>query len=119
MAKRNNRYKEMERYMTYALLADAVLFVLYLIFAGCGVIWLKVVLAILAICLSGVCLGYLYLSKELLRQRSLWMTACAGAVLACVLFSLILNFPSPNKYKTDKIEDSSASTVIETVNFLY
>lgn len=105
MAERQNRYKEMERYMTYALIADAVLFVLYLICAGSGVIWLKVILSILTIVLSGLCLGYLYLSRELLRQRSLWMTVCAGAVLVCVVASLILNFPSPNKYKKDKTDN--------------
>jgi len=102
MAQRSNRYKEMERYMTLALIANAVLFVLYLICAGSGIIWLKVILAILCIALSGLCLAYLYFSKELLRQRSFWMTACAGAVLICVVASLILNFPSPNKYKKDK-----------------
>ena len=117
MAKRNDRYKEMERYMTYALIADAVLFVLYLICAGSGIVWLKVILAILAILLSGLCLAYLYLSKELLRQRSLWMTACAGAVLVCVVFSLILNFPSPNKYKKDKAPEASSSAAIEMIDF--
>ncbi len=117
MAQRSNRYKEMERYMTYALIADAVLFVLYLICAGSGVVWLKVILAILTIALSGLCLGYLYLSKELLRQRSLWMSACAGAVLVCVLFSLILNFPSPNKYKKDKTENEplTASVLVDMI----
>ena len=36
MEKRRNRYKEMERYLTYALLADAALFVVYLLVAGLG-----------------------------------------------------------------------------------
>ncbi len=112
MAQRRNRYKEMERYMTYALLADVVLFILYLICAGTGVIWLKVILAVLCILISGLCLGYLHISKELLRQRSLWMTACAGAVLLCVLFSLILNFPRPNKYKTDEFESKALYTYV-------
>ena len=115
MAQRNNRYKEMEQYMTYALIADAVLFVLYLICAGSGIIWLKVILAILAITLSGLCLACLYLSRELLRQRSLWMTVCAGAVAICILVSLILNFPSPNKYKKAKNETASVASVVELV----
>lgn len=114
MAQRGNRYKEMERYMTLALIADAVLFVLYLICAGIGIIWLKVILAILSIALSGLCLAYLYLSKELLRQRSFWMSVCAAAVLVCVVFSLILNFPSPNKYKNNEnsYEPLSASILM-------
>lgn len=89
----------MERYMTYALLADLVIFVLYLIAAGTGIIWLKVITAIIAILLSGLCLAFLYLSQELLRPRSLWMSAAAAAIAVCVLFSLILNFPSPSPYK--------------------
>jgi len=109
MANRGNRYKEMERYMTYALIADAAIFVLYLICAGTGVIWLKVILAILGIALSGLCLAWLYLSQELLKRRSLWMSVGAAAVLVCLLASLILNYPSPNKYK-NKAPESGDST---------
>lgn len=100
----NIRYKQMEQYMTYALFADAVLFILFLIFAGLGIIWLKVITAILCILLSGACLALLYLSKELLKQRSLWMSTAAAAIIVCLLFSLILNFPCPNIYKKDTNE---------------
>ena len=89
----NNRYKQLEKLMTSALIADGVLFLLYLIFAACGVIWLKVILALCVILISGGCLSLLYLSKELLRKRSLWMSTAAAAALVCLLFSLILNFP--------------------------
>ena len=85
----------MEQYMTYALVADALLFIFYLIAASNGVIWLKVILSLFAILLSGGSLAFLYLTRELLRPRSLWMTAAAGSILACILFSLILNFPAP------------------------
>ena len=59
MANRPNRYKEMERYLTYALCLDAVLFVLYLIVAGIGIIWLKVILTLLCLALSGFMLWFL------------------------------------------------------------
>ncbi len=95
MAERRSRYRKMERYMTYALLVGAALFVIYLFAAGFGVLWLKVITAILAILAGSLCLVYLYLTKELLQHRSLWMTAAAGAIVLCVVFSLILNFPSP------------------------
>jgi len=75
---------------------DLVLFIIYLIAAGNGVIWLKATAAVLTILVSLLCLAFLYLNKEIYRQRSLWMSACALAILVCVLFSLILNFPSPN-----------------------
>lgn len=95
MARNNNRYKEMERYMTYALIVDALLFIFYLIAAGSGIIWLKVVLTIFAFILSLACLAFLYLTGELMRRRSLWMTAAAASIFVCILFSLILNYPSP------------------------
>ncbi len=94
-----NRYKQMERYMCCTLAGDLLIFIGYLIAAGSGIIWLKVILAILTICLSGLCLAFLYLSKELLRQRSLWMTLTAASILICLLVSLIANFPSPNPFK--------------------
>ena len=93
MANNNNRYKELERNMTYAIVTDAVIFILYLIVAGAGIVWLKVITAILAILLSGLCLYTLYISKELLRQRSLWITTSAVAIIVCTLISLLLNYP--------------------------
>ena len=110
MAEKKNRYQVMEQYMTYALIADAVLFVLYLLFAGLGIAWLKVTLAVVAIVLSVLILGYLYMTKELLKPRSLWMSVAAAAVAVCLLFSLILNFPSP-KYTLP--EQTSNTTVQE------
>lgn len=107
MANRPMRYRELEQYLTYALIAQAILFVLYLICAGSGIIWLKVILAIILFLLSGGTLAILFLRKELLRHRSLWMTVGALAVIICLLFSLILNYPSPNPYK----KDSAPSTV--------
>ena len=98
MKQDNNRYKQMERYMCYSLVLDLLIFICYLSAAGNGIIWLKVILAILAIVLSGLCLAFLYLSKELLRQRSLWMSLSAAAILLCLLVSLIANFPSPNPF---------------------
>ena len=93
MAQTKNRYAALEHLMTMALIADGILFLLYLIFAACGVIWLKVILAICVFLISGAALALLYMTKELLRRRSLWMTTGAAAALACLLFSLILNFP--------------------------
>ncbi len=97
MAKKQSRYKQMERYMTYVLLANAALFIFYLISAGNGIIWLKVITSFLTISISLLCLAYLYVSRELLRQRSLWMTAAAGAVFICTVASLLLRFPAASK----------------------
>ena len=92
MAQRN-RYQDLSRLMTIALIIAAVFFVLYLIFAGVGIIWAKVLTAILAILLPVLCLGFLYMSQELLKQRSLWLTTGFGGILVCTVVSLLTNFP--------------------------
>ena len=96
MNRSNNRYKQMEKYMTLALLADLIFFVLFLISSGTGTVWAKVVTAIFSIAVSGLCIAYLYLTQELLRKRSLWMTTTAVCIIACVIFSLLFRFPSPS-----------------------
>jgi len=88
------RFKQMEPVMTAVLVAATVFFIIYLIAAGIGVIWLKVLTAIITVLICGLCLVYLYFTKLLTRPKALWMTTAAGAILICLLFSLILNFPS-------------------------
>ena len=108
MANNSNKYKEMEFIFTVALIADAVLFVIYLIAAGFGVSWLKILTAVVAILLSAGCLVLLYFSGELLKKRSLWLSVGFVAVLVCLVFSLVLNYPSPNPLKE---KDSSGSNI--------
>lgn len=111
MENQKNRLQKMQLTMCGTLALDLVLFVIYLIAAGNGIIWLKVIIAILAILLSLLCLAFLYLSKELLRPRSLWMSVMAAAITICLLFSLILNFPSPNPYTVYEKEKAAQSLV--------
>ena len=92
MAKRN-RYRKFEQMMTLALLANAVLFVLYLICAVANILWLQIILAILTVLLPLGGLAFLVLSQELLRSRSLWLSCGFFAILMCTLASLILAFP--------------------------
>ena len=47
------------------------------------------------------------MSGELLRHRSLWMSAGALAILVCLLISLLLNYPSPNPYKKADTQGST------------
>lgn len=95
MKKANNRYKQMERYLTIAILTDTLLFLLFLIYSWSGVLWVRVVTAILNLLISGAVIALLYLNKELLRRRSLWMTTAAISIIACVVFSLLLGYPCP------------------------
>ena len=95
MADSRNRYRIMERYMSVALVFQWIIFVIYMVAAAKGTIWLKVITAIIAILASGLCLAYLYLTQEIRRNRSRWMVLAAGAVFLLTVLSLILRFPSP------------------------
>lgn len=94
MAKRN-RYREMESKMTLVLISAAVFFVLYLVCASFGLTVLKYILAVVAIIASVLCLGWLYLTGEFKRRRSLWMITGFISIIACLLVSMILKYPFP------------------------
>ena len=95
MAKRN-RYREMESMMTKIILADTLVFILYLVCAGFGWSVLKVVTAIIAIFGSLLCVGWLYLTGAFARRRSLWMVTTFIAIVICVVISLLLGYPGPS-----------------------
>ncbi len=94
MENKRKRYRQFERIMGIALLADAGLFVLFLIFAGMGSFWPKAIAAVLAVLLASCCLCYLYITKEIFKRRSLWMTVGAAAIILCIFASVLLNYPS-------------------------
>ena len=89
------RYKELDQLFTRILLADTAVFILYLLFAGLGIVALKVITAILAIIASALCLAFLYMSGEITKQRSRWMVYGFAAIIICILVSLILKYPAP------------------------
>ena len=93
MAKRNNRYRKFDKLMTKVVIGDVFVFLVYLLSAFAGIGWLKVITALVAIVGSGLCLGYLYLSQELLKKRSLWMSLSFAAIVLCTLVSLICKVP--------------------------
>ena len=91
------RYKEFEQMMARILIADVVVFALFAVFAGLGVVALKVICAIVAIIVSSLCLAFLFMTGELKKRRSLWLVVGYTGVLICLLVSLICNYPSPLK----------------------
>lgn len=95
MENNKTRFQNAERLLTYILIGCAALFVIYLFAAGFGVIWLKAITSIIAIITCSLCLAYLYMTKLLFQPRSIWMTYASAAIIVCLLFSLILRFPSP------------------------
>ena len=94
MAKRN-RYREMESIMTKVIIVDALVFVLFLVCAGMGWAVFKVITGIIAIVASLLALGWLYITGEFTRRRSLWMVTGFIGIVLCILVSLLLNYPAP------------------------
>ena len=94
MAKRN-RYRELENKVILFIAADVAVFVLYLVFAGAGIVALKVIASIVTIMGALLALGFLFISGELLKERSLWMTVAFASVLLCTIVSLVCSFPGP------------------------
>ena len=94
MANRS-RYKDLEKMMTLLLIASALDFVLYLVFAGAGIVWLKVIFTIVVFIASLLGLGFLFMSGELTKKRSLWMSASFAGIILCTIVSLITGVPGP------------------------
>ena len=90
---RRNRYREMEYQITRILIADLIVFGLYLVCANFGVDFLKWVTAIVAILGSGLCAGFLYINGEWRKRRSQWMFMGFAGILLCTLVSLICKVP--------------------------
>lgn len=95
MPNHKERFQKMQQMITAALSGLFLLFIIFLIASGNGILWLKATIAIITILGCGLSLGFLYLSNELFRRRSLWISTAFAAILICTLASLILNFPSP------------------------
>ena len=93
MAKRNNRYRQFDFMMTRVVIGDVFVFLLYLLCAATGIGWLKGLTAFVAIVGSGLMLGYLYLTQEWLKKRSLWMTMSFAAIALLTLVSLLCKVP--------------------------
>lgn len=95
MNENQSSYRFFEQFMTIVLFVGLAFFLLYLIMAGVGLVVMKIIFAVLAILLSGVCLFILYTSKEWLKPRSLWLTAAFASIIVCTVVSLLCNYPAP------------------------
>ena len=93
MAKKTNRYRQFDFIMTRVIIGAVFVFLLYLLSAATGIGWLKGLTAFIAILGSGLCIGYLYLTQELLKKRSLWMGLSFAAIILLTLVSLICKVP--------------------------
>lgn len=93
--RRRSKFRELERNLTYVIFADLVLFVLTLAAGGAGIGWLKFIVSVLTILISGLGCTFLVLINEHKRRRSWWMLSAFGSMLLCTLVSLIVNYPAP------------------------
>lgn len=89
------RYKQIDQLLTRVIIADTAVFIFYLIFAALGLAVMKFIIAIIALLVSGLCLAWLYSLGEFKKARSRWLVMGFGAIILCILVSLILNYPSP------------------------
>lgn len=110
-----NRYRLLELTACAVIAVAIIFFIVFLIASGSNTLWLKILSLTVCILVCGLSLTYLYLSKELMRPRSLWMSLSFISILVCILFSLMLNFPSPNPLAQLK-ETTPVSETIEIDN---
>lgn len=90
-----NAFRKFERMLTRAILGTLVLFLLMLASAAGGIGWLKWLLAVAVILVSGAGCFLLIAKREHKRRRSWWMLASFAGMLLCTLVSLIAGYPAP------------------------
>lgn len=93
--RRRNSFRQLERNLSYVILADLVLFALTLASGGAGIGWLKVIVGIVTILISGLGCTFLVLINEHKRRRSWWMLTAFGSMLLCTLVALVTGSPAP------------------------
>lgn len=101
MKSRNKPNNNSRRAAVYTLIASAGSFVIYLITSASHMPSIRFFAAISALLLSSLSLIILYHTKELLRNRCLWISIGALSVLVCTVISLLLGYPSPNPLRQD------------------
>ncbi len=93
MKEKKDRYQELETMLTVFVILDLLLFIGYLATAIAAVTVAKILCAVFAILVAGYGLWVLYNTRELTKQRSLWLTCAFGGILLCTAVSLLCNFP--------------------------
>lgn len=92
---RRNTFRKFERMLTQVILGAAAVFLLMLVAAANGIGWLKWLLALAVILISGLGTLLLVAKQEHKRRRSWWMLASFLGLLLCTLVSLIVGYPAP------------------------
>ena len=93
--RKKNSFRKFESFLTRVILGELAGFLLMLLFAALGVGWLKWILAVAVILVSGAGCALLISKQEHKRRRSWWMLASFAGMLLCTLVSLIARYPAP------------------------
>ena len=93
--RKKNSFRKFESFLTRVILGELAGFLLMLLFAALGVGWLKWILAVAVILVSGAGCYLLIAKQEHKRRRSWWMLASFAGMLLCTLVSLIAGYPAP------------------------
>lgn len=88
-------FRQLERWLTMVIAGELVLFVLMLICGGVGILWLKILLGLVLIAVSGLGCALLIMMQEFRRKRSWWLLSAFGSIALCTLVSLIAGYPAP------------------------
>ena len=95
MEQKNNRFKDLEQFLSVLIIAMLAIFVFYLGMAGSGRTVLMIIAAVMIGAIAAFGLWLLIKSKELLRQRSIWMSLSFICCVIVTIVSLLAGYPGP------------------------
>ena len=95
MEQKNTRYKDLELFLTILVIAMLALFIFYLVMAAGGKTVLQIIAAVMVGSIAAFGLWLLFKSKELLRQRSIWITLSFLCCALVTIVSLLAGYPGP------------------------
>ena len=93
--RQRNTFRKFEKLFTRVILGTLLVLLLMLVSAAVGIGWLKWILALTVLLVSGLGGAVLVLKQEHRRLRSRWMLCAFAAFILCTLVSLIVGFPAP------------------------
>ena len=95
MEQKNTRYKDLEQFLTILVVAMLALFIFYLVMASGGKTVLQIIAAVMIGAIAAFGRWLLGKSRELLRQRSIWMTLSFVCCVIVTIVSLLAGYPGP------------------------
>ena len=95
MEQKNTRYKDLELFLTILVVAMLAMFIFYLVMAAGGKTVLQIIAAVMVGSIAAFGLWLLVKSKELLRQRSIWITLSFLCCTLVTIVSLLAGYPGP------------------------